>query len=303
MPDPVINSLKGALPCGRNPNTPKCALALKSRCTCSIAKSTARRKGLLSSSPFFILERTQRHSRGRLLRVLTMMPATNTARHRRPAIDCSDRTFPTLVVPTGDASGRRLFWLKIRPLERTKENKMKKTCLTLASAALGALALSTLAAPFAYVPNEESGTISVIDTSTDQVVKEIKAGDKPRGLAVSRDGKKLYVSDQPHNSLVVIDLEKLERVDSIFLGESPEGVGISPDGKWIVAAVEGSNSIAFINTQTSRKEFLVKVRGENPEHAVFSPDGKWVFSSAEEAHQIDVIDVAQRKQGNQIEVG
>ena len=58
---------------------------------------------------------------------------------------------------------------------------MKKTCLTLASAALGALALSTLAAPFAYVPNEESGTISVIDTSTDQVVKEIKAGDKPRG--------------------------------------------------------------------------------------------------------------------------
>jgi len=66
---------------------------------------------------------------------------------------------------------------------------MKKTCLTLASAALGALALSTLAAPFAYVPNEESGTISVIDTSTDQVVKEIKAGDKPRGLAVSRDAE------------------------------------------------------------------------------------------------------------------
>src|SRR5882757_5770054 len=107
---------------------------------------------------------------------------------------------------------------------------MKKNCLMLACAVFGAVALCAGAAPFAYVPNEESGTISVIDTSTDKVVKEIRAGDKPRGLAVAKDGKKLYVSDQPNNSLVVIDLEKLERTDSIFLGESPEGVGISPDG-------------------------------------------------------------------------
>ncbi|MEO8006346.1 MAG: hypothetical protein ABI771_15635, partial [Betaproteobacteria bacterium] len=62
------------------------------------------------------------------------------------------------------------------------------------------------AAPNAYVPNEGSGTISVIDTTTDQVTKTIPAGKKPRGLAVSKDGTKLYVSDQPHNALVIIDL-------------------------------------------------------------------------------------------------
>ena len=33
-----------------------------------------------------------------------------------------------------------------------------------------------LAAPFAYVPNEKSGTVSVIDTATDSVVADIKAG-------------------------------------------------------------------------------------------------------------------------------
>lgn len=37
-----------------------------------------------------------------------------------------------------------------------------------------------LAAPMAYVPNEKSGTVSVIDTATDTVVAEIKAGSKPR---------------------------------------------------------------------------------------------------------------------------
>ena len=50
---------------------------------------------------------------------------------------------------------------------------------------------AAIAAPFAYVPNEKSGTISVIDTENDSVVAEIKAGDKPRGLAASKDGKTL----------------------------------------------------------------------------------------------------------------
>ena len=58
---------------------------------------------------------------------------------------------------------------------------------------LAALALlhpaAAAAAPFAYVPNEKGGTVSVIDTATDKVVGEIEAGVKPRGLAVSRDGK------------------------------------------------------------------------------------------------------------------
>lgn len=33
------------------------------------------------------------------------------------------------------------------------------------------------AAPFAYVPNEKSGTISVIDSEKDEVIATIKAGD------------------------------------------------------------------------------------------------------------------------------
>ena len=94
-----------------------------------------------------------------------------------------------------------------------------------------------LAAPFAYVPNEKSGTLSVIDTSSDMVVAEIKAGDKPRGLAISMDGKTLYVSDQPNNVLVKIDLEQRAASGVVELGESPEGVSISPDGKWVAAAL------------------------------------------------------------------
>jgi len=61
-------------------------------------------------------------------------------------------------------------------------------CLAAFAAALPA---PLLAAPFAYVPNEGSGTISVIDTANDQVVGEMPGGTKPRGLAVGADGRRL----------------------------------------------------------------------------------------------------------------
>src|SRR5262249_51939200 len=118
------------------------------------------------------------------------------------------------------------------------------------------------AAPFAYVPNEESGTISVIDTQTDTVVKTIKAGKKPRGIATGKASNTLYVSNQPNNSLLIVDLEHQKVVDSIDLGESPEGVGMSADGKLVAAAVELSNSIALIDTATKKRVANIKVQGK-----------------------------------------
>ena len=56
-------------------------------------------------------------------------------------------------------------------------------------AALLAATGGAAAAPFAYVPNEKSGTISVIDTDGDTVVRTIATGGKPRGIAVSPDGR------------------------------------------------------------------------------------------------------------------
>src|SRR5215212_7156644 len=85
-----------------------------------------------------------------------------------------------------------------------------------------------LAQPFAYVPNEGSGTLTVIDTRDDRVVAEIAAGSKPRGIAISRDGRIAYVSDQAANGLVPIDLQTRKAGAPIALGESPEGVSVSP---------------------------------------------------------------------------
>ena len=92
---------------------------------------------------------------------------------------------------------------------------------TVLLAALATAPGGARAAPFAYVPNEGSGTLSVIDTATDQVVGEIAAGKKPRGIVVSADGRTVYVSDQPNNQLVVVDIGSRKATGVIALGESP----------------------------------------------------------------------------------
>src|SRR5690242_12415919 len=114
-------------------------------------------------------------------------------------------------------------------------------------------AVTASAAPFAYVPNEGSGTVSVIDTASDTVVAEIAAGSKPRGIAVSRDGSRVFVSDQPANALLVIDAGHRRVESSIPLGESPEGVYISPDGALFAAASEISNAVILIDAHAGKE--------------------------------------------------
>jgi YVTN family beta-propeller protein len=94
---------------------------------------------------------------------------------------------------------------------------------------------------------------------------------KPRGTAITPDGRLAYVSDQPNNRVVLVDLAARKVAGEVPLGESPEGVGISPDGRWVVVAIEESNDVVFVDTQTKAVGFVVKVSGKNPEHGCSRP--------------------------------
>ena len=101
-------------------------------------------------------------------------------------------------------------------------------CRTIIGNVLLFAAAWLLAAPawaaLALVGNENGGTISLIDTTKDVVVGEIKTGGKPRGTAIHAARKLAYVSEQNGNTLLVIDLEKRTVIKKIDLGQSPEGV-------------------------------------------------------------------------------
>src|SRR5882724_11258856 len=132
-----------------------------------------------------------------------------------------------------------------------------------AAVAAALWAATVAAAPFAYVPNEGSASISVIDTATDRVTVTLKLAQKPRGIAVSLDGSRLFISDQAANALITIDFGKREVVATTPLGNSPEAIYLSADGKWLSAAIEENDLVLLVDTATGGVERRIKMRGKN----------------------------------------
>ena len=79
----------------------------------------------------------------------------------------------------------------------------------------------------AYITNVTSKNVSVIDTATDTVIgSPIPLGNVPIGIAVTPDGRKVYVANSGDNSVSVIDASKNVVTVTIPVGEAPFAFGI-----------------------------------------------------------------------------
>ncbi len=162
-----------------------------------------------------------------------------------------------------------------------------------ALAALLAFPLACIAGPLAYASNEGSGTVSVIDTATDTVKATLRVGKKPRGIALSADGKRLYLSDQELDALVVVDTAKgTEPAPRAARKISRSHLPLARRAAGSRVMIEEDNEVAIDDTTTLEVKSRINTRGKNPDHAVWSPDGHWLYVSAENADSVDIIDVA-----------
>src|SRR5258708_19604923 len=74
----------------------------------------------------------------------------------------------------------------------------------------------------AYVSNEKSNTVSVIDTDKWAVIKTIKVGQRPRGIEFTRDGKFVLVAVGDDDTIQMIDTATQQVVDTLPSGPVPE---------------------------------------------------------------------------------
>ena len=65
-------------------------------------------------------------------------------------------------------------------------------------------------------PSTENEKIYVADISTHKVVATINTGGTPRPIAISPDGKHLYVNRDGLQGFVVLDLEQRRRQDYLY---------------------------------------------------------------------------------------
>ena len=95
------------------------------------------------------------------------------------------------------------------------------TIVAMVLALVGMLASAASPQPKAYVTNERSNDLSVIDSATDKVIATIPVGERPRGIRLSPDGQRVYVALGDEDRIAVVDTTSLQVVEKISAGTDP----------------------------------------------------------------------------------
>jgi YVTN family beta-propeller protein len=77
-----------------------------------------------------------------------------------------------------------------------------------------------------YVSNGRGETVSVIDVASDSVTTSLPVGQRPWGIALTPDGRKLYSANGPSNDVSVVDTDRMTVVKKVPVGKLPWGVAI-----------------------------------------------------------------------------
>lgn len=156
-----------------------------------------------------------------------------------------------------------------------------------------------------YVACAKSSRVSVLETRGFTEMRSIAVPANPSGLALSADGKTLYVtSSGPSSELVVIDVSAHKILRTIKVGHTAQSPVISPDGALVYVCNRFNNSVSVVDPLGGKELARIPVERE-PVAAAITPDGKYLLVAnhlhngrSDEgvvAAKISVIDTATRK--------
>ena len=177
--------------------------------------------------------------------------------------------------------------------------------LALALLLVALLATSPADAREAFVGNGGSESVSVFDTSTNQVVgSPIPVGLGPFGIAITPDGGTAYVTNIDTGEVKVIDTRTKQVVGSpIMVGGGPEGIAITPDGTRAYVATNGGEKLAVIDTSTNMAGPPIPV-GEEPDSVAITPNGSTAYVTNLKSGDVSVVDIRTNQVvGSPIDVG
>ena len=129
---------------------------------------------------------------------------------------------------------------------------------------------------------------------------------RPHALAVSHDGRSVYVSSLAQNRVATYRDETGDVVFDDVEGDRPHvfiGFAISPDGTTMVGTSEVTSNAFVFDLRASDGVTLVDTIGvlRAPWHPIYSADGKWVYFGNNWTNTITVLDMEKREVAKVIE--
>jgi YVTN family beta-propeller protein len=135
--------------------------------------------------------------------------------------------------------------------------------------------------------------IAVIDIASRKVLRTLRGISDPEQMAITRDGRRLYVASEDTGRLIVIGTDG-DTVATLPVGDEPEGVAISPDGSVVLATSEADHSIAIVRGGDNPRVTGRVVVGERPRNAGFLGNDRALVPGEFDA-SLTLVDYAQLK--------
>ena len=146
---------------------------------------------------------------------------------------------------------------------------------------------------FAYVFNEGSGDISIIDIGTQEVTATVDAGLRIRWFSNRFfDGKRVWTIDADFENaeVIVFDPWTLQTIKRIPFGKGPSmSLELSPDFKFAITISPGTDEVVVIDTATYEIVRRIPV-GKFPCDLTLSLDGKLAFVVERDQDTLSVVD-------------
>jgi YVTN family beta-propeller protein len=153
-----------------------------------------------------------------------------------------------------------------------------------------------------YLTNTVSGSVSVLERASG-AVKVIPTGPGTEGIAISPDGREVWVGSRQDHKVEVISTAS-EAVVATFAsgGQGPVRLAFTPDGAqvWVTNAASDTASVFDARSRTLLGTLAL---GKNPSGVIFSRDGRRVFITSQDANLVNVVDVATRKVVSTVDLG
>ncbi len=144
---------------------------------------------------------------------------------------------------------------------------------------------------FAYVGNEGSATVSIINTSSNTVIATPGVGLVPISIVSTQNKEKIYVVNQSSDNVSVIDGLTNTVITTIAVGDLPNTIVMNPSGTRAYVTNDLSNSVSVIDIASDAVIATVPV-GANPKDVALTPDGSKAYITNQGSADVSVIDTS-----------
>ena len=160
----------------------------------------------------------------------------------------------------------------------------------------------------AFVANIGSGSVTVVEGR--KAIKQIPTGKGAEGIAITPNGREVWVTNREADTVSVIDVSSLEVAATVPAAKFPSRVKITPGGKRALVSCANSGDVAVFDVATRREIGRIKLdeqavagaekrlfstqfgKSPVPVGLLIAPDGRRAWVASTNADVVTELDLA-----------